>query len=145
MALEFEQENEQEIKYGTQLEQTEPEEPKNNMPEVDGSDDDIEIPAEDAQLDLFGGEEPIDKKNKKTAAPNTKAKEKAKPEDKVNSEFMIYYAGHRVPVPQDEMTLEQVRSFLEGDFPELSKERTEMLLDKENKQVVPVVKGAKKG
>lgn len=57
----------------------------------------------------------------------------------------MYYAGHRHPVPEDNMTLEQVRSFLESDFPELSKERTQMLLDKKEKQVIPVVTGAKKG
>lgn len=45
------------------------------------------------------------------------------------------------------MTLEKIRVYLEDqqDFPELSKERTEMTADDKKLHIVPVVKGAKKG
>ncbi|MEK1828821.1 hypothetical protein AAAC51_06630 [Priestia megaterium] len=43
------------------------------------------------------------------------------------------------------MSLEQVRQWLELSFPELSKERTKMDVQEEQKLVVPIVSGAKKG
>ncbi|MFE4029247.1 hypothetical protein ACFX4N_24120 [Priestia sp. YIM B13551] len=43
------------------------------------------------------------------------------------------------------MTLEQVREWLELDYPELSKERTKLVVEEEKKLIVPIVSGAKKG
>ncbi|MED3627941.1 hypothetical protein P4478_12850 [Bacillus subtilis] len=128
MALEFEKEQNQEQKqeFGTRLEQEEPKQPNNS---------------EEEQLALF--EEPKPEKPK-AKNPATK-KQKAKPEEKVDTDYVVYYAGNRIPVPESNMTLEEVRGYLETDFPELSKERTQMLLDKKEKQIVPVVSGAKKG
>ncbi|WAT23479.1 hypothetical protein O0R52_22115 (plasmid) [Bacillus halotolerans] len=128
MALEFEKEQNQEQKqeFGTRLEQEEPKQPNNS---------------EEEQLALF--EEPKQEKPK-AKKPATK-KQKAKPEEKVDTDYVVYYAGNRIPVPESNMTLEEVRGYLETDFPELSKERTQMLLDKKEKQIVPVVSGAKKG
>ncbi len=138
--LEFdkEQEQEQNQQYGSKLELTEPEEPK--TPAIDGKDDEIEAP-EDQQLALFD----VPENKKKPSAKKKSTPKKVSPQEKVGTEYTVYYAGHKVPIPEEEMTLEQVRSFLEADFPELSKDRAELLLDKENKHVVPVVKGAKKG
>ncbi|GIN55035.1 MULTISPECIES: hypothetical protein [Bacillus] len=129
MALEFDKEQTQEQKqeFGTRLEQEEPKQPDTH---------------EEVQLALF--DTPKQEKPKATKKPATK-RQKATPEDIVGTGYVVYYAGHRHPVPEDNMTLEQVRSFLESDFPELSKERTQMLLDKKEKQVIPVVTGAKKG
>lgn len=137
MSLEFEKEQEQvkSTTYGSRLEQEDPKEPE--VPEVDPKQDE----SEDGQLNLFGEVEKPKVKPKEVK----KAKPKAKEEQKVDQEYMIYYAGHRVPVPQNNMTLESVRQFLEMDFPELSKARTEMTIDTKEKQIVPVVKGAKKG
>ncbi|MCY9186514.1 hypothetical protein [Bacillus halotolerans] len=128
MALEFEKEQNQEQKqeFGTRLEQEEPKQPNNS---------------EEEQLALF--EEPKQEKPK-AKKPATK-KQKANPEEKVDTDYVVYYAGNRIPVPESNMTLEEVRGYLETDFPELSKERTQMLLDKKEKQIVPVVSGAKKG
>jgi hypothetical protein len=146
MTLEFENESTQEQQnqsdFGTRLELEEPEQPK--APEVDNIDDDIEVPAEDQQLDLFG--EPAKPKAEATTKKKAAAKPKAKKEpEKVGKEYIVYYAGHRVAVPEDDMTLDEVRSYLECDFPELSADRTEMTVDSKEKQIVPVVKGAKKG
>lgn len=57
----------------------------------------------------------------------------------------VHYAGHRIEVPTREMNLEGVRQMLEEQFPELSKERTEMLYDDEKGLVIPVLKGHRKG
>lgn len=65
---------------------------------------------------------------------------------KYGTEYTIYYAGHSVPVPHDDMTLEDIREFLHCDFPELSKDRTSWNTDQEeDKILVPVISGAKKG
>jgi hypothetical protein len=144
MSMELEKEQEQKIvgDFGQELELEDPEVPE--VPEFQGADDDLEVPEEDDQMALF--DLPEEKKQSKKAEKKEPVKkEKAAPETKVNSDFVVFYAGHKVNVPEDGMTIEQVRAFLESDFPELSKERTEMTIDKEKKEIVPVVKGAKKG
>jgi len=101
-----------------------------------------EEPADPFSVDLFGN--PIDEKPKKEK-PSKKAT-KPKKEDKLyDTSWLIFYAGHRLTVPEDGLLLDQVRAYLELEFPELSKERTEMLTDEEKKHIIPVVKGAKKG
>ncbi|MBR2246102.1 hypothetical protein [Oceanobacillus profundus] len=138
--LEFENEKEQEVTFGTQLEQIDSDEKKDdNAAETNEESVNVE---ENGQFSLFDAPEEKKEEPKKKKSSNAK---KAKPEDKVDTEYTVYYAGHQVPVPESDMTLETLRSYLEMDFPELSKERTEMLIDKKEKQVVPVVKGAKKG
>lgn len=147
--LEFHKEKEQEqtTQYGSQLEFKEPEEPA--VPDVDGNDDDIEVPTEDQQLDLFGGApEPVEKKvetKKKTSAKPASVPQKKIDPQKVGTDYTVMYAGHKIPVPQDDMLLEDLRAYLEADYPELSRERAELIIDKEKFHVVPVVKGAKKG
>lgn len=153
MALEFDKETTQEqdqqnqVTYGDRLEQEEPEKP--TVPEFDNLDDDIDVPEEDAQLDLFGGEDKKDKKETKAAppksAPKSTPKKSQDQDQKVNTAFTVYYAGHQVAVPEDGMTLENLRRYLESDFPELSKDRTRMTVDIKKNQVVPIVQGAKKG
>jgi hypothetical protein len=155
MKMEFENENEQQqMVFHHEPEDEQPE--QTEAPDLDDIDDDIEVPEEDQQLDLFGEPaEPVSpspkaQSNSKPKKKNSKNKlpewyQPPKPDEKVSTEFTVYYAGHRIPVPEDNMTLESLREFLEGDFPELSKERTEMTIDREKKQVVPIVKGAKKG
>lgn len=98
------------------------------------------------QISLFDDDEVP--KQQVAEAASAKKKTPAKKADanqKVNPDFMVYYAGKRIAVPESDMSLEQLRVYLEGDFPELSKERTEMTVDMTKKEVVPVVKGAKKG
>jgi|GEM_PF-4046524 len=157
MNMEFEKEQEQQ-NQNIQVYQTEPEDEsqETKAPDLDDIDDDIEVPEEDQQLDLFGDIQPVStkkteksssskKEKKETKAEIKKTTSKAKTIETVGAEFTVYYAGHKIPVPKDNMTLEEVREFLEGDFPELSSERTEMTIDKDKKHIVPVVKGAKKG
>lgn len=58
---------------------------------------------------------------------------------------IVCYAGHKIIVEDRYLTLEDIRKKLERDFPELSKERTEMVYDEKTGIIVPVIKAAKKG
>lgn len=117
-----------------------------------------ELPVEEAEeeeviLDLFGNPiEPVKPvklppaKAKTTDAPKAPSKPAApKPEEKFGPEYQYAYAGHVGNLPEEDMTLERVREFLQVDFPELSRERTKMDIDKDSKLIVPMVLGAKKG
>lgn len=104
-------------------------------------------------LDLFG--EPIEPikpvklppaKANNASAPKPKPKPSPpKPEEKFGPEYQYAYAGHVGNLPEEDMTLDRVREYLQVDFPELSKERTKMDVDKEKQLIVPLVLGAKKG
>lgn len=113
-----------------------------------------ELPKEESQeegmVDLLGN--PIDppkKENKSASKPKAKAapKKEVKPKEEVKygPEFRIAYARHSENLPHEDMTLEEIRQYLEVDFPELSKERTKMDVDDKTKTIVPMVLGAKKG
>ena len=80
------------------------------------------------------------------ATPAAKA-EPAKPKEpeKFGIDYQYAYAGHVGNLPQEDMTLEDIRQFLQVDFPELSKERTRMEVDTETKYIIPIVKGTKSG
>lgn len=150
--LEFEKEKEQqqEVVTGEQLELVS-EEPVVAPPTIgDENDEDIEVPVEDQQLDLFGEEttaeqKPSTIKSSSTTKKKASTKAAAPITTKVGTDFTVFYAGHKIPVPSDDMTLEEVRQHLEYDFPELSKERAEMTIKAEKFEIVPVVKGGKKG
>lgn len=113
----------------------------------------------EVEVDLFG--EPIvkpkpvklppakpqvakeDKGNKATASVSAAPK---KTEIKTfGTDYQYAYAGHIANLPQDGMTLEVLREYLQVDFPELSAKRTVMDVDTETKIIVPIVKGAKSG
>jgi len=79
----------------------------------------------------------------KPATP-PKAKEAPEP-DVYEIDRVVYYAGHRLDVPSRTMKLETVRAWLEEQFPELTKERCELVYDAENGHIVPVLKAHKKG
>lgn len=81
--------------------------------------------------------------SKKTVASVAGAAKKEP--DVYDKDRSVHYAGHRIEVPSREMKLEGVRQMLEEQFPELSKERTEMLYDDEKGLVIPVLKGHRKG
>lgn len=66
--------------------------------------------------------------------------------DEYEIDRVVYYAGHRKEVPSRTMKLDEVRAWLEREhFPELTKERAEMVYDKATGHIVPVLKGHKKG
>lgn len=69
----------------------------------------------------------------------------SKEPDVYDKDRVARYAGQAIPVPTREMSLEQVREMLEETFPELSRERTEMLYDEEKGLVIPVLKAHRKG
>jgi len=84
-------------------------------------------------------------KTKKTAKKADK-KPAVKDEDlEVSTEWTIAYAGQQMNPPHDKMKVEDVRQWLEVDFPELSKERCKWSIEKKKKLMVPIVSGAKKG
>lgn len=64
---------------------------------------------------------------------------------KVDTTWNIAYAAAQYNPPENDMTLEQVREWLELDYPELSKERCRMEIDEEKKLIVPIVSGSKNG
>ena len=112
------------------------------------------------QLNLFGGQDEVveGKKGKQTNSSQKSQKSqtttKAKPQEniKVQSDWTIYYYGENFRVdefvdyvPEEGVTLDQVRAEMEKDFAEMAKERTHWEYDKENKRLFPVIKGAAKG
>jgi len=155
MSLEFEKEQTQQTSI--EFKQLESEEPKKEEAADLQKDDqnDTEDQA-DTQLDLFGDsiQEVQDNQNtqnaqgsKKPKKNNTSSNKKktTSKEEKFGVDYTVYYAGHTIQVPNDDMTLEEIRQYLEEEFPELSKERTEMTVNKEKKSITPIVKGSKKG
>lgn len=85
-------------------------------------------------------------KGAKRAKPSAATKPVTESEpDEYDRDRLVFYAGRRLEVPGRTMKLEDVRAWLEETFPELSKERTEMLYDPETGHVVPVIRGHKKG
>lgn len=147
MNMEFEQETQEEVVTGTQLAFEEPKaeekEDEPVVPEPDDNNDDLEVPTseDEGQLELF----PEDKPKPKPAPAKPKPQAKAPVEEKVGTDYTVYYAGHKIPVPKDDMTLEELRQYLVCDFPEMSKKRATFDVDKEMKEIVPAVNGTKRG
>ncbi|MFE7817877.1 hypothetical protein ACFU1R_06690 [Priestia megaterium] len=94
---------------------------------------------------------PVKKDNKTKPKKNSavskaiKNQVKKKEDMKVDKTWTVAYAAQQHNPPEDDMTLDALRQWLELDYPELSKERCRMEVDEEKKLVVPVVSGAKKG
>ena len=84
------------------------------------------------------------KKTDPALSKNIKEQMKKKEERKVDGTWEVAYAAQRLNPPH-EMTLEELRQYLELDWPELSKERCRMTIDEEKKLIVPIVSGAKNG
>lgn len=64
---------------------------------------------------------------------------------KVDKSWTIAYSAQQYNPPEDNMTIEAVREWLEIDYPELSKERCRIEISEDKKLIVPIVSGAKKG
>lgn len=62
----------------------------------------------------------------------------------ITPEWTIAYSAQQYHVPHD-MKIEEVREWMEVDYPELSKERTTWDIDESKRLLVPIVSGAKKG
>lgn len=78
------------------------------------------------------------------AKPKPNAATQAEPET-YDKDRVVAYAGHTHPVTDRTLSLEAIRQMLERDYPELSKDRCEMIYDAKSGIVVPVVKGSRKG
>lgn len=83
---------------------------------------------------------------KADAKKNAKKPQKKKAEDiVVDPSWTVAYAAQQYHPPHEGMKLEDLRAYLELDYPELSKERTKWEFDEDKKLVVPVISGAKMG
>ncbi|MHB1702294.1 MAG: hypothetical protein ACYCSN_19610 [Acidobacteriaceae bacterium] len=102
-----------------------------DLPEEDRAELGLNVPA------------PVDKK--KAEKPKTVAPAVEKEPDEYPVDRTVYYAGHRLPVPSRTMKKEDVRVWLEDQFPELRKDNTEMIYDDKTGALIPVVKAHKKG
>ena len=111
---------------------------------------------DNGQLDLFadlpeenraelGLNVPAPADKKKIEKPKTVAPAVEQEPDEYPVDRMVYYAGHRLPVPSRTMKKEDVRVWLENQFPELRKDNTEMIYDDKTGALIPVVKAHKKG
>ena len=94
---------------------------------------------------------PVNKDNKSKPKKNSavsksiKNQVKKREDVKVDKTWTVAYAAQQHNPPEDDMSLDALRQWLELDYPELSKERCRMEVDEEKKLVVPIVSGAKKG
>lgn len=106
-----------------------------------------ETPAEDdIPRDLFGN--PIGRSSTNTSSNKNKASKTTagnKEEKPIGKPMIVRLYGHNIPVTDVNMTLEDIRKMLSKDFPELSKDRTEMVLDEKAGLIIPVIKAARKG
>lgn len=91
-------------------------------------------------FEVEGKEEKDEKKEK-----NAQVKVKDKNKEPIGTPMIVSYAGHKITINDVKLTPEDIRKKLEKDFPELSKERTEMIVDKKKKLIVPVIRAARKG
>lgn len=119
------------------------EEAKEEIPVVQ-----IKVPGAESKQTKASPTKTTTKKTTKKADPalskNIKEQMKKKEERKVDGTWEVAYAAQRLNPPH-EMTLEELRQYLELDWPELSKERCRMTVDEEKKLIVPIVSGAKNG
>ncbi|GAK41966.1 hypothetical protein TCA2_4458 [Paenibacillus sp. TCA20] len=136
-----EQENNEELEKQKQLDymmkSVEPEEPEDEAESKDAN----------VEYDLFG--EPIAAATPKSKSSKPKVNAtKPSPTDpvKYDTNWVCLVYDKRIPVPEDGLTLEKVRQYLEMEYPQFSKDRTEMMIDKEQKYIIPnVTKAPKKG
>ena len=83
---------------------------------------------------------------KRAAAAKKVAREEEAEPDEYEVDRQVWYAGQRIDVPSRTMKKEDVRAWLEQNyFPELTKERCEMVYDKDKAALIPVLKGHRKG
>ena len=102
-----------------------------------------DLPEEDRKelgLDL---PKPVEKKKADKVKPTTPPVEQEPDEYPIDR--TVFYAGHRLAVPGRTMKKEDVRAWLEEQFPELRKDNTEMVYDEKTGALIPVIKAHKKG
>jgi len=86
--------------------------------------------------------------NKSQGSSSTSKKEESK---KYELPVNVRYAFQTFEIGTDnfggveKVTLEQIRTHLEQDYPELSKDRTHMEYDEEKGLIIPILKGSRKG
>lgn len=147
--MEFSQEQEskdleqqKQIDYLKQAVEPDPEDEEvGDNPDINPPEED----EEDVELDLFG--QPIKPAGKpKSVKPKVNAEKPANKDDKYGPDWICLVYDQRIPVPEDDMSLDKIRHYLEMDYPQFSKDRTEMMVDKAQKYIIPnVAKAPKKG
>lgn len=99
-------------------------------------------------FDLMGESGKQHKKNKpdpaKQAAGSSGSASKQPEPKRYPQGLQIVYSGHKIDLPR-EMTGDEILDFLADDFPELTKDTTELTHDEERNRVVPTRKALKKG
>lgn len=91
-----------------------------------------------------------EKKKKESTKKGSKKTSKPKVE-KYDLPLVVRYAQQNIELTAEhfggveKVTLEEVRKYLEDDYPELGKERTLMEYDKDKGLVIPIVRGSRKG
>lgn len=82
-----------------------------------------------------------------TATKSAAVKATTEPEpEEYEHDRQVWYAGQKLDVPSRTMKIEDVRKWLEESFyPELTKERCELVYDKDKHALIPVLKAHKKG
>jgi hypothetical protein len=149
MEFEKKQEQEQEVtqtSQGVQHKRVEEEEPKE--PEQAELPKEEKPEEEEVITDLLGSPVAPQKpapKPKPKAPVQKKVEAKPKEEKKYGTDYTVCYARYREVLPKEDMTLEDIREWLEADYPELSKERTKMDVDEKTKTIAPIPSNAKKG
>jgi hypothetical protein len=58
---------------------------------------------------------------------------------------VVEYGGTQITIDDPKLSLEQIRQRLEPQFPELTKDRTRMVVDPKTHHIIPQVTAAKKG
>jgi len=81
----------------------------------------------------------------KAVSSKTPAASKDKEKLPVDKTRIVCYAGHKIFIEDQTLSLEKIRKQLEKEFPELSKGRTEMAYDDTTGIVVPIIKAKKNG
>ncbi len=79
--------------------------------------------------------------------PATQKPEPKRAEPKRYPRVPVRYAGHTIELPREGMTAEEIHAFLEDDWPELGKDRSELVFDEKARpdMIFAVVKGHRKG
>lgn len=85
---------------------------------------------------------PGEKKTPAATKPKTPPKP---PEPKKYGRLTLLVYGNRLQLPREGMTEEEVFEFLSGDYPEHTREHSQLVEDKERGFLIPVLKGHRKG
>lgn len=100
--------------------------------------------AQPANIPSSDGKKKVPSSISKATTTAQPKKAEPKPKEVYGTEWTIAYSGITIGLPK-EMTEDEIHSFVERDYPELSKRRARANFDKQDKVITFSVTGAKKG